>query len=145
MTRGDVTTRPHPPRPAHMPAHVWRWILLVLGVAILAVAVPRLVSNPVHRDRVTIVNDSDYALNVEVAGADRSQWLGLGTVAKRSSAAFTEVTDPGRTWVFHFGAQGQDAGEAEIARQDLVAAGWTFRVPPDVAARLQAAGAPPTP
>ncbi len=114
---------------------------LFLGAAVLAVLIvaPSLAPGA-FAARLRIANPTPFAINVDVAGADGGGWFQLGTVARESEGLLEEVADPGSTWVFRFTYAGIDAGELEILRSDLRAAGWQFAIPAEVGRRLTAAG-----
>ncbi len=114
---------------------------LFLGAAVLAVLIvaPSL-APATFVPRLQIDNSTAFAVNVDVAGPDRDGWFQLGTVARETEGLLEEVADPGATWVFRFTYAGVDAGELEILRSDLQAAGWQFAVPAEVGTRLSAAG-----
>jgi hypothetical protein len=115
-------------------------------VSVVAAIVTLLLSTtPEFVDRVTFENATPYAMNVEVSGGAGGAWLGLGTVAQRSSITIQDVIDQHATWLFRFSGQGADAGTIVVSRKDLAANDWHLAIPPSSADRLQAGGVPPTP
>ena len=121
------------------------WIPIAVLLAVVAIAVfrPALEPGP-FISRVTFVNSSEYAFDVDVAGAKADGWMLLGTAADRTSTGIAEVFDQGRTWTFRFTTQGQVAGQIEVSKADLERAGWRVVVPPGFADALRAEGVVPT-
>jgi len=109
---------------------------LLFGVSLLEL--PHLVP------RLTVVNDTDYQVEIEVSGPARDGWVDLGAVNPKSQKASEETFDQGRDWVFRFSYGGQDAGELSLSRSALVAERWKITVPPAVAERLGGAGIEPS-
>jgi len=109
---------------------------LLFGVSLLEL--PHLVP------RLTVVNDSDYQVEVEVSRPARDGWVDLGAVDPRSQKASEETFDQGRDWVLRFSYGGLDAGELAVSRSDLIANQWKIAIPPAVAERLGGAGIEPS-
>ena len=121
--------------------------LIPIGVlaALLAIFLFRpLVEPGPFVKNVTVVNGSEYAFDLDVAGAKADDWMLLGTVAERASTDVAEVFDQGDTWTFRFRTQGRVAGEVTMSRADLKAAGWKLTVPGGFADKLRADEVVPT-
>ena len=132
------------------PAHHRLGIAVVAGVIGLAVVIglTSLVgqtSGPKTVARITFENPTAYALDIEVSSGAAGGWTSAGSVRQKSTAEVSEVIDQGDVWVFRFDSQGASGGELRLSRTELEASGWRVSVPPEVGARLTAAGAPPTP
>jgi hypothetical protein len=102
-------------------------------------------SQPATVHRVSIDNETSYALNVEVTGANHDGWTGLATAERERTTDVSDVVDQGKTWIFRVDSQGVDGGEITVSRDDLVRAGWKVVIPASVGTRLAAGGAPATP
>lgn len=132
------------------PAHHRLGIAVAAGVVGLAVVIglTSLVgqtSGPKTVARITFENPTAYALDIEVSSGAAGGWTSAGSVRQKSTAEVSEVIDQGDVWVFRFDSQGASGGELRLSRTELEASGWRVSVPPEVGARLTAAGAPPTP
>jgi len=101
----------------------------------------RLVGSPSFVDGVSVRNDSEFAVLVQVRGEDASAWTNAGTVRSNSTDRFDEVADQGRVWTFRFSVQGVVGGEFETTRAALKTSGWTISIPPHVIEKLRAEGA----
>ena len=120
---------------------------VVLGL-ITAVALAFVVSRsagPAKVARLTFENPTVYAIDIEVSPDTRTGWTSAGSVRQQSTADVEEVTDQGDVWLFRFHSQGETGCELRLDRSDLEASGWRIVIPPEVGARLAAAGAPRTP
>jgi len=115
-------------------------LLAVAGVTYLV----GLGAGPAAVARITFVNQTVYALDVDVSSGTGS-WSSAGFVPKQSTAVVEEVPDQGDMWVFRFAAQGRSGGEVHMIRAELERSGWRIDVPAEVGRRLADAGAPPTP
>jgi hypothetical protein len=121
------------------------WIPLGVLAALLAIVLFRpLVEPGPFVGRVTVVNKSEYAFDVDVAGAKADDWMSLGTVGEKQSTDVAEVFDQGGTWTFRFRTQGLLAGQVAMSRADLKAAGWQLVVPDRFAEKLRADDVVPT-
>ncbi len=118
-----------------------RRLLVVVTVALAAVTTA---CGGGRTRTLTVVNDTDYEITVEVSAGsgDRTP---LDTLGPHSRDVSDEVADQGTTWVFHFSSAGVDAGSLRLTRPTLSNQDWTVRVPPTAAARLQAARVAPAP
>jgi hypothetical protein len=121
------------------------WIPIGVLAALLAIVLIRPMVEPgPFIGRVTVVNNSEYAFDVDVSGAKADDWMALGAAAERHSTGVAEVFDQGGTWTFRFTTQGVVAGQVEVSRADLSAAGWQIVIPDRFAAALRADGVVPT-
>jgi hypothetical protein len=122
--------------------------LLVGGIAAVGIILGVLaaVEGPAYVDRLSIENATPYALEVEVAGADRDSWLTLGPVSPGERRSFSDVVDKGERWVARVSSAGVDGGEVATSRNDLERGGWVLTIPDEVTSRLAERGvAQPTP
>jgi hypothetical protein len=127
--------------PLSLPRWV-RWLAGAIATGYAVLALSAVVSGPRLVSQVTFVNASPYALNVQVAGANRDGWMLLGTVAPKTGSTVAQVVDQGATWVFRVQAQGIDVSDIALSRSELVASGWRVTIPPAVIARLEAQQVP---
>lgn len=93
-------------------------------------------------DEVTVVNPTEYTLDVEASGGD-DQWLPLAIVPARSEET-RETIDHGDVWIFRFRHWGEPVGETSMSRAELERSGWRVEVPQEVGERLQDLGRPPS-
>ena len=119
------------------------WVVPAVFLGILVIAVfTRLLQGPDLVDRVTIENTTMFDVDVDVSGSD-DRLLNLTHVEARETTTVRDVIDQGDVWVFHFSYGGTNAGTLRLEREELERQGWTVAVPPEVAARLEAAGHEP--
>jgi hypothetical protein len=122
------------------------WLPPALVVVIVTVAViPRVLANPATVSRVTVANPTPYPMEIDVTGAHRDGWMGLGTAERESTTVMQSVVDQGDTWTFHFRSQGLDAGELQLSKNELQRSGWRVAIPAAVGERLARQGVPPPP
>ena len=140
--RSTVALR-NPDRPKLRPR--WWWVPSLLVVALIIAAIPRVVTDPATVHRVTLVNQTPYAIHVEASDGQRDGWTGLGIVERQSTTVVRDVADQGREWIFRFESQGFDAGEIRLREDDLARSGWRVVIPESVGERLARQGATPTP
>jgi hypothetical protein len=141
-----VLTRP---RPRSSPALVPRQLVLigvatVVGVAVI-VATYATLRSPVSVDRVRVLNETPYLVDVEVTGGTREGWLELGPISPGENHGFGSVVDQGDRWVFHVTTGPHDGGEFSMTRSELERTRWRVTIPRAVEARLEAGGAVPHP
>ncbi len=85
-------------------------------------------------------NPTRYLINVDVTGAERDGWLGVGAFGRERTRTVEELADQGLQWVFSFSCGGAKGGAVAVSRDELVRDGWRMGVPGDVAQRLRGAG-----
>lgn len=125
--------------------HVDPWVPIAVVVALALIVLLRPVLEPgPYVGRVTVVNNSAYAFDVNVAGAKADDWMLLGTAAERGSTGVNDVFDQGATWKFQFSTQGRVVGEIQQKRADLERTGWRVVIPDQFADALRAGGVVPT-
>lgn len=121
------------------------WLVPVLLAAVAVVVVGSwLVRGPAFVDRITIVNDTGFDVNVDVAGSD-GRVVGLKYVLAGETAVVRDVIDQGETWEFQFSYGGTDAGTLRRDRTSLERNDWRVVIPQAVEDRLTAAGHAPAP
>ena len=114
-------------------------VLVLLGVLLTRLGADRSVAD-IHVD-----NPTPYDLTVEVAGAARDGWTGIGVAGRRGTTDLLQVGDEGATWVFRFSYAGDRAAELTVPRATLERDGWKLRIPDSVAEELRVAGLGPPP
>jgi hypothetical protein len=141
----ETTVSPIRQRPSQWPHLPWRW-LLAGAVALLAVLLwLRLSATPGSVKRVAVTNDTNYTLAIAVAGPSRNIWMDLGWASHNHLTVFEQVVDQGKTWTFRLRAQGHDAAQFTVSRNDLVHSNWRVSIPSSVEAQLRTAGVSPDP
>lgn len=113
-------------------------------VACLLAARVGLFDEPTTVD-LTLVNPTPYAVIVSVSDEDAESWLTVGRLGPGVSRTVHHVLDQGDRWTIRFHGQGRFGGELQRRGEELRADGWRIEVPPEVAARLEAQGAPASP
>ena len=113
----------------------WLWLVAALATLTCLIGAIRLLAGPTFVNRITVVNPTPYAFDVEITGADRHGWLQLGEVDQRATTAFEAVLDPGSAWIVRL-ADGE-GGEVRYTRDELVRAGWRVQIPTAVESRLR--------
>jgi hypothetical protein len=142
----DIVTRA-PRAPRRLPARLFWWSLpaTILMVAVIVAVAPHVFVDPPRIDHLSFENQTRYAIEVEVTGAQRDGWLHLGTAERGATTVTTRVLDQGDAWIFHFESQGLDGGELSFSKDDLVRSGWRVMIPSAIGDRLASHGASPTP
>lgn len=139
-----VLTRP---RPQSTPAQRRRDLLTTAAATLIGIAVLISITAPLRGpeviDRVTIVNDSPYLIDVEVTTDDHDGWLDLGPVSEGARHSFQNVIDQGDRWIFHISSGPYDGGEFSMSKRRLEQADWRVAIPGDAVDRLEADGAEP--
>ena len=113
--------------------------LALLRVASVAMATPDTV------DHVTIVNETQYGVDVDLRSSEASSRLLLGRALPGTSTGRNQVLDAGDVWIFSFLRAGVDAGEVELTRDQLESADWRVTVPDSVVAAIEQSGQVPYP
>jgi len=139
-----VLTRP---RPRSGPAVIPREILVVAlagAIAITAlVGIYGALRGPEFVERVTVVNETRYLVDIEIASPHEDGWLGLGPVSPDASHSFRSVVDQGDRWIFHVTAGPYDGGEFSLSKNELEREDWRITIPFEVGERLGSSGAAP--
>jgi hypothetical protein len=91
---------------------------------------------------ITIVNDTDYPVNLSVTGDGQEGWLFVATSKERSTHEVDRVIDQGERWVFRWDYGGAHA-EAEITRTELERSDWRVEVPQSLEDALREMDLPP--
>src|SRR5258707_691098 len=79
-------------------------VLALASLVVIAVFASAVQPGP-FVSRVTIVNHSAYALDVDVAGVKANDWMQLETAGAHGSDSVQAVFDQGSTWTFRFSLQ----------------------------------------
>jgi hypothetical protein len=111
-------------------------------LAILAIVLSSCTGPASRIDEITILNGTDYDLDVEVSGEHRQGWLPVAIVEAGSTDVSEEVIDQGHVWVFRFRHWGDPVGELSLNRAELEESGWRVEVPEAVSERLRELGRP---
>ena len=144
MPSDTATLRPRSPDRPRL-RFQWWWIPVAVGVIAIVAIIPRAFSNRSTVAQVSIVNNTSYALDVQVAGAGKNGWTGITTAERNQTTVVQDVVDQGTTWVFRVRSQGVEGGELTFSKAALERAAWKVVIPDSVATRLASAGATPTP
>jgi len=94
---------------------------------------------------VTIVNPTEYDLDVLVRSPDSAARTVFGRVERDDTRTQPNLIDPGAEWVVTFHHDGTELGELRLSGDDLDDLGHTIEVPPEVTTRADEAGLVPTP
>jgi hypothetical protein len=124
-------------------ADIWLPIAVIAALVFVAVLQPRLKPGP-YVERVTIVNHTAYAFDVEVADKSADDWLPLGTTDDHSTVNLGSVFDQGSTWTFRFSVEGTILGTVVESRSNLASAGWDVEIPQRFADQIHSEGVAPT-
>jgi hypothetical protein len=145
-----MTERTAPPRRAEAPfppfyrrIRLWHVLVAVAAVA-LAVPLAQLLETPARAD-LAVENPTEYDVRIEVSGGEDDGSLTIGTARRRATSRFEGVIDQGDIWVFRFTAQGHEAGELRVDRDDLESDGWRVVIPERLGEELAARGVTPPP
>jgi hypothetical protein len=139
-----VLTRP---RPRSRPALLSREMLVLVLAGAIAVAafvgIQAVLRGPELVDRVHVVNETPYLVDVEVTGSTRDGWLKLGPVSPGETHNFGNVVDQGDEWILHVTTRPHDGGEFSVTKAELERELWRVTIPPEVGERLETSGAVP--
>jgi hypothetical protein len=124
---------------------LWWMLGIVAAVALVFGVGSRLFVSVPTVATVSFVNETTYAMTVDVSGADKDGWLPLGTAERSDTTRMSDVVDQGEEWVFRFRAQGRDGGEMHLTKDELTRSEWRVVIASSVGQRLAAQGAPPSP
>jgi hypothetical protein len=126
-------------------ARINAWVPIAVIASLIAIALlaPSIQPGP-FVSRVTVVNNSAYAFDVDVAGAKADDWMLLEIATANASTSVGTVFDQGSTWTFRFTVQGRVLGTVVESRADLANAGWRVSVPAQYADVLRRDGVVPT-
>lgn len=96
-------------------------------------------------DRLTIVNRTEFDVEVQASDVKKESWQILGRATHESSTVNELVTDEGATWVFQFHYGGKLVGELTVKSEELVRNKWRVDVPIAVARTMRRLGFEPPP
>jgi len=119
-------------------------VLIVIGVIVGALIIPRL-GLPPKVPPLTIDNPTRYTVLIEASNGSDPGWSPVAIVHAGHTDTETDLIDEGPSWLLRFTSQGIELTGYHVSRADLAAHGWRYTVPSDVAHRLEAQGAPPSP
>jgi hypothetical protein len=131
------------PAPAHVRrvGDIARWVGVALVLAVTVAIGMWLVRGPGFVDHISVVNHTDYDLDVDVTGSARDGWMPVSVATRGATTSTPQVVDHDDTWIFRFSHEGAVGGELKISRDQLADAGWRLVVPERVAQELRAADA----
>jgi hypothetical protein len=119
-----------------------------LAVVVLAVGVLLFVQSFLavpDKVAVTVVNPTDYDIDVTVRTPDTTTRTVFGRVERGGSRLQPHLIDPGSEWVLTFGHDGTELAELRLSADELDDLGHTIEVPPEVIGKARAADLLPTP
>ena len=143
MSPTDVSTRPTRAG-SRAPLIALLVVAAIAGLALLRV-VSVAMAPPDYVDDVTIVNKTQYGVDVDVRSSDTAGRLLLGRALPGTNTARSQVLDAGDVWIFSFLRAGVEAGEVQLTREQLDAADWHVTVPDAVIATIEQSGQLPYP
>lgn len=121
-----------------------RWGVLAKGLLVAVAALAGWSCSEVSFvEGITIVNDTDYPVNVSVKGDGEDGWLFIATSKERSTHEVDRVIDQGERWIFRWDYGGVHAEQAEITRAELERSDWRVEVPQSFAEALREMDLPP--
>lgn len=118
--------------------------LLVLSLVVLSPVAAACSETP-FIESVTVVNETDYPVHIEVSDTSREAWLGLTTGRPDSETVVEKVVDQGEVWVFSFDYAGQHRQEIEVSSAELEQSDWRVKVPASFGEALEEEGIQPPP
>jgi hypothetical protein len=114
-----------------------------LAVALLAVGAlwfaTGLLAAP-DRTHVTVVNPTDYDIDIAVHAPESSSVAVFGRVERGSSRTQPHLIDPGDDWVLTFRRGAADLGELRLSRDELDDLDHRVEIPPEVTRTAQDLG-----
>jgi hypothetical protein len=97
------------------------------------------------RTDVTVVNDTDYDIDVAVHARGEDALTVFGRVDRGDTRTQPNLLDPGDAWVIAFRHGATDLGELRLTRDELDDLDHTVEIPPDVIRRARSLGLQPSP
>ena len=88
---------------------------------------------------VRVDNQTGIPLQIDAEDGGGST-VGLGEAGPRRLTLFMEVADIGQRWSFVAAYGGREVYREQLLRAELVADGWTVRIPASATAALERAG-----
>lgn len=134
-----------PPRPPRAPSQLPITIAALVAFVVLLVQVSTVLTLPDRVDQLTVHNETEYDLNIDLRSAPGASRLRLAPVSRGSSRTLRSVIDPGSTFVFEFSYGGVDAAPITLNRATLEENGWEVVIPGEIATPLRAAELSPPP
>lgn len=134
-----------PPRPPRTPSPLPITIAAFVASVLLLVQVSTVLKLPDRIDQLTIHNETQYDLNIDLRSAPDASRLRLAPVSRGSSKTLPSVIDPGSTFVFEFSYGGVDTESITVSRAALEQNGWQVTIPAEIASPIRAAGLSPPP
>jgi hypothetical protein len=116
-------------------------VALAIGTLLFAVGVLAL---PARSD-VTVVNGSDYDLDVVVHGPHDDTAVVFGRVDRGRTRTQPHLLDPGDEWVFEFSHGATDLGELRLTQDQLDDLDHQVDIPVEITRRARAEGLTPSP
>jgi hypothetical protein len=98
-----------------------------------------------ERTEATVVNGTDYTLDVAVGAPGEDAVTTFGRIERGGRRTQPHLLDPGDQWVFTFSHDGTGLGELHLTEQEIADAHGTVEVPADVTRRAQSLGLQPSP
>jgi hypothetical protein len=119
-----------------------------LAVVVLAVGVLLFVQSFLtvpDKVAVTVVNPTDYDIDVTVRTPDTTTRTIFGRVERGGTRLQPRLIDPGREWVLTFSHDGTELAELRLSADELDDLGHRIEVPPEVTSKARDADLLPTP
>jgi hypothetical protein len=115
-------------------------VVLAGAIAVAAfVGIQAVLRGPELVDRVTVVNETPYLVDIEVTGNARDGWLELGPVSPGETHNFGSVVDQGGEWIFHITTGPHDGGRIPVTKAEP-SGRWVSPSPPVQHARSRRSG-----
>jgi hypothetical protein len=120
-------------------------LAVLLAIVLAGTTAPLLsILDDGRRENLTVANESDWIIGVELV-SDSGSRMPLATIDPRTTASIDDVLSPGRTWRVRWTFEGREQAVTTVTDRALGDRRFTLAVPPEVAARLEAADVPPSP
>jgi hypothetical protein len=120
----------------------WRWLALVVVAIVSVVVLAHVLSGPHFVPTLTVANPTEYSIEVTLSNQGDNT-MPLATVSPGTTAQLRDVVDQGSVWKFSLRAQGRDAGDVFLTRDELRSQRWQMEIPSWVAGRLHQLGVMP--
>lgn len=120
--------------------------LQVIAAALASLVITSVIwHSPGRVSSITFRNPTEYELLVSAGRADSVATTPLVLVKPGTTRQVNDVIDMGDQWVLQFRAQGHDAGEVVLRRDELQATDWFVTVPARIGQALHDQGVPRPP
>jgi hypothetical protein len=116
----------------------WSWAIVAVVAVSALLGVAPATRGGSFVEHVSVLNRSEFQVEVDVAKAGDDAWMGLGAARARETSVFDEGYDQCDEWVIRFSTPTRSF-ETRIKRADLERSQWKIEVPQPLVEQLRGA------